>query len=102
METWDLIVTFAGSEVGVGAGIQADIKASQSFGVHACSVITALTAQNSMGVEEINGVAIKVIESQLDALEQDVQPKVIKIGMLANEQQVEFIANTLKRYKTTW
>lgn len=98
----NLIWTIAGSDAGGGAGIQADIKAAQSFGVHACSVITALTAQNSMGVEEINGVAIKVIESQLDALEQDVQPKVIKIGMLANEQQVEFIANTLKRYKTTW
>ena len=98
----NLIWTIAGSDSGAGAGIQADIKAAQSFGVHACTVITALTAQNSMGVEDINGVAINTIASQLDALEQDTHAKVIKIGMLANEQQVEFIANTIKRYKTTW
>lgn len=97
-----IIWTIAGSDSGAGAGIQADIKAAHSFDVHACSVITALTAQNSMGVEEINAVSIKVIESQLDALEQDRHAHVIKIGMLATAQQIEFIANTIKRYKTTW
>lgn len=98
----NIIWTIAGSDSSGGAGIQADIKAAHSFDVHACSVITALTAQNSMGVEEINATSIRVLESQLDALEQDRHAAVIKIGMLANEQQVEFIANTLKRYKTTW
>lgn len=97
-----LIWTIAGSDAGAGAGIQADIKAAQSFSVHCATVITALTAQNSMGVEAINPVAIEVVASQLDALEQDTHAAVIKIGMLANTQQVEFIANTLKRYKTTW
>jgi hydroxymethylpyrimidine kinase/phosphomethylpyrimidine kinase/thiamine-phosphate diphosphorylase len=96
------IWTIAGSDTSAGAGIQADIKAAHSFSVHACSVITALTAQNSMGVEDINSVPIKSIASQLDALEQDTHARVIKIGLLANAQQVEFIANTIKRYKTTW
>ena len=91
----NLVWTIAGSDSGGGAGIQADIKAMQSFGVHGCTAITALTAQNSLGVEAINAVSTDVIESQLLALEKDMKAKVIKIGMLANVQQIQLILSLI-------
>ena len=97
-----IVWTIAGSDSGGGAGIQADVKAMQSFGIHTCTVVTALTAQNSMGLEAINPVAVDVIASQLKALEQDMPAAVIKIGMLANEEQIKFIAQKIQEYKNTW
>jgi hydroxymethylpyrimidine kinase / phosphomethylpyrimidine kinase / thiamine-phosphate diphosphorylase len=98
----NLVWTIAGSDSGGGAGIQADIKAMQSFGVHGCTAITALTAQNSLGVEAINAVSTDIIESQLLALEKDMQAKVIKIGMLANVQQIQLISEHIRHYKAKW
>ena len=97
-----VVWTIAGSDSGGGAGIQADIKAMQSFGVHGCTAITALTAQNSLGVEALNPISTDVIESQLLALESDMKARVIKIGMLANVQQIQLISEHLKHYKATW
>ena len=97
-----IVWSIAGSDSGGGAGIQADLKATQSFNVHCCTVITALTAQNSLGVEALNPVATDVIESQLMALAQDMPATVIKIGMLANVQQIQLIAEHLSHYKATW
>ncbi len=97
-----VVWTIAGSDCGGGAGIQADIKAMQSFSVHACSVVTALTAQNSLGLEAINPVANEVIESQLQALAADMPATVIKIGLLANVRQVELVAEHLRYYKAKW
>jgi len=98
----EVVWSIAGSDSGGGAGIQADLKAMHSFGVHGCTVITALTAQNSLGVESINPVSNAVIESQLNALAQDMPAKVIKIGLLANIAQVELIAEHIAHYKKTW
>ena len=98
----DVVWSIAGSDSGGGAGIQADIKAMQSFNVHACTVITALTAQNSLGVEALNAMSTDVIESQLQALIHDMPAKVIKIGMLANVQQIQLVAEHLRHYKQTW
>jgi hydroxymethylpyrimidine kinase/phosphomethylpyrimidine kinase/thiamine-phosphate diphosphorylase len=97
-----VVWTIAGSDSGGGAGIQADIKAMQSFGVHGCSAITALTAQNSLGVEALNPISTEVIESQLLALESDMKASVIKIGMLANVQQIQLISEHIKHYQATW
>lgn len=97
-----IVWSIAGSDSGGGAGIQADIKATQSFNVHCCTVVTALTAQNSLGVEALNPVSTTVIESQLTALSQDMPATVIKIGMLANVQQIQLIAEHLEHYKATW
>ncbi|CAH9054966.1 Thiamine-phosphate synthase [Pseudoalteromonas sp. CIP111854] len=98
----EVVWSIAGSDSGGGAGIQADIKAMQSFGVHACTAITALTAQNSLGVEAINSIATNVIESQLQALAIDMPAKVIKIGMLANVQQIQLVAEHISHYKQKW
>lgn len=97
-----VVWTIAGSDSGGGAGIQADIKAMQSFGVHGCTAITALTAQNSLGVEALNPISTEVIELQLLTLESDMKARVIKIGMLANVQQIQLISEHLQHYKATW
>ena len=97
-----VVWSIAGSDSGGGAGIQADIKAMQSFSVHCCTVITALTAQNSLGVEALNPISTEVNESQLQALVTDMPATVIKIGMLANVQQIQLISEHLKHYKNTW
>jgi len=97
-----LVWTIGGSDSAGGAGIVADVKAMQSFGTHSCTLVTALTAQNSMGLEAINPVALDVLASQLKALEQDMRPAVIKIGMLANEEQIKFIAQKIQEYKASW
>jgi hydroxymethylpyrimidine kinase/phosphomethylpyrimidine kinase/thiamine-phosphate diphosphorylase len=94
--------TIAGSDAGGGAGIQADIKTMASFGLQGSTVITALTAQNSAQVLAINPVSIELLNSQLSALEQDKPPQVIKIGLLANIEQVVFIADKISHYKNTW
>ncbi|CAM4071926.1 thiamine phosphate synthase [Pseudoalteromonas byunsanensis] len=97
-----VVWSIAGSDSGGGAGIQADIKAMHSFGVHGCTVVTALTAQNSMGVEALNSTSNEVIESQLQALATDMPARVIKIGMLANVQQIQLVAEHLSHYKAKW
>jgi len=96
------IWTIAGSDASGGAGIQADIKAMASFGLQGATVITALTAQNSAAVLAVNPMSIAIIASQLSALEQDKLPQVIKIGLLANIEQVNFIAEKISHYKNTW
>jgi hydroxymethylpyrimidine kinase/phosphomethylpyrimidine kinase/thiamine-phosphate diphosphorylase len=98
----NIVWTIAGSDSGGGAGIQADLKAIHSFGVHGCSAITALTAQNSLGVEAINSVSLDVLESQLLALFKDMPAQAIKIGMLANRAQVELVAEHILHAKQTW
>lgn len=102
-----VIWSIAGSDCGGGAGIQADLRTVQSFHdasdanarLHLCTVITAVTAQNSLGVHAINALSAEAINSQLLALSEDLPPKVIKIGLLANIAQVELIASWLKALK---
>ncbi|WP_111977637.1 thiamine phosphate synthase [Algibacillus agarilyticus] len=94
--------TIAGSDCTGGAGIQADIKTIHNLGAEACSVITAVTAQNTQGVQEINAVSDDVLMSQLKALNSDKQADAIKIGMLANKRQVLLIADWIANTKETW
>ena len=98
----DIVWTIAGSDCSGGAGIQADIKSIHNLGAEACSVITAVTAQNSTGVQSINPVSMDVLSEQLMSLAADKPAKIIKIGLLANVDQVKFIATTLARYKSSW
>lgn len=76
--------TIAGSDSGGGAGIQADLKTFQDFAVHGCSVITALTAQNSTAVGHIEVTSHKSLAAQINALDSDLPAKAIKLGMLAD------------------
>lgn len=96
------IWSIAGSDCTGGAGIQADIKTANNLGADACTVITAVTAQNAFGVKEINPMSDAVILSQIQALEEDKKADVIKIGLLANIQQVNLIVSEIIRFKADW
>jgi hydroxymethylpyrimidine kinase / phosphomethylpyrimidine kinase / thiamine-phosphate diphosphorylase len=94
----EIVWTIAGSDSGGIAGIQADLHTFQNFGVHGCSVITAITAQNSSEVENIFFLNSEQITAQISAIELDLPPKVIKIGMLGDEAIIEAVIQFLKKY----
>lgn len=94
-----VILTIAGSDSGGGAGIQADIKAISATGGYACSVITAITAQNTLGVSDIFPVPLESISNQLDAVFLDLNIAAVKIGMLADSSIIELIAEKLEQYR---
>ncbi|MEH6442623.1 MAG: bifunctional hydroxymethylpyrimidine kinase/phosphomethylpyrimidine kinase [Oceanospirillaceae bacterium] len=94
-----IVLTIAGSDSGGGAGIQADIKAISATGSYACSVITALTAQNTQGVSAVLSVNQHFIEQQLAAVFSDIAVDVVKIGMLADAATITTVAKALRKYK---
>ena len=93
------ILTIAGSDSGGGAGIQADLKAITLLGGYGMSVITALTAQNTMGVQAIHEVPPAFVEKQIDAVLSDIGADAIKTGMLANAGIIEVVAKKIKQYR---
>lgn len=92
-------LTIAGSDCSGGAGIQADLKTMTMNGVYAMSAITALTAQNTTGVEGIMQVNPEFLKQQLDMIFQDIRPDAVKIGMVSSSQLIEAIAERLEHYK---
>lgn len=92
-------LTIAGSDSSGGAGIQADIKTMTAHKVYAMSAITALTAQNTMGVTQIFNVPAEFLEKQIDAVFTDIYPDAVKIGMVSEVELIEIIAEKLKYYK---
>jgi hydroxymethylpyrimidine/phosphomethylpyrimidine kinase len=91
-------LTVAGSDSGGGAGIQADLKTFQSFGCYGMSVITALTAQNSVGVRGIYKVTGDFVRLQMEAVFEDIGVDALKCGMLAEREVIEAVADVLERY----
>lgn len=95
-----VVWTIAGSDPGGGAGIQVDLKVMNAFGVHGCSVITALTAQNTRGVHSSESVSETMLRAQLHTLAEDLTPVAIKTGMLGSAANcrilAEFLENLLK------
>lgn len=90
-----IVWTIAGSDSGGGAGIQADLKTMNAFGVHGCSVVTALTAQSTRGVDSVEAASADMLRAQLDALAKDLPPAAIKTGMLGNAESCRIIADFL-------
>lgn len=92
-------LTIAGSDSSGGAGIQADIKTMTVHGVYAMSAITALTAQNTIGVAGILNTDASFLGQQLDSVFTDIYPDAVKTGMIASPEQVTVIAQKLKEYQ---
>ncbi|ARP49692.1 MULTISPECIES: bifunctional hydroxymethylpyrimidine kinase/phosphomethylpyrimidine kinase [Caproicibacterium] len=92
-------LTIAGSDSSGGAGIQADIKTMTMNGVFAMSAITALTAQNTTGVQGIFEVGSSFLAQQIDSVFTDIRPDAVKIGMVASSALIETIAERLRFYK---
>ena len=92
------VLTIAGSDCSGGAGIQADIKTMTMHGVYAMSAITALTAQNTTGVQGIFEVTPEFLEQELDSVFQDIFPDAVKIGMVSSAALITSIAKKLREY----
>lgn len=94
-----IAVTIAGSDSGGGAGIQADLKTFSALGVYGASVITALTAQNTLGVTGIHDVPPEFVAAQMDAVFSDLAVDAVKIGMLSRPEVIETVASGLDRHR---
>lgn len=94
------VVTIAGSDSSGGAGIQADIKTISACGCYAASVITALTAQNTEGVQAIYPVSADFVTQQIDSVFSDLFVRAVKIGMLHDEEIIAAVAAGLKKIST--
>ena len=93
------ILIIAGSDSSGGAGIQADIKTVTSLGSYAMSAITAITSQNTTGVNSIVSIPSKEISKQIEFTSQDIKPDAVKIGMLHSKQVIQSVVNSLIKIK---
>lgn len=91
-----IALTIAGSDSGGGAGIQADLKTFQRFGVFGTSAITAITAQNTRGVSRWEPVSADLVRAQIDAIAEDLMPAAVKTGMLANAAIASIVAACIR------
>jgi hydroxymethylpyrimidine/phosphomethylpyrimidine kinase len=91
-------LTIAGSDSGGGAGIQADLKTFTMLEVYGMSVLTAITAQNTLGVHGIYDIPIEGIEKQIDAVVTDIGVDAVKTGMLSQPEVIELVASKIKQY----
>jgi len=91
-----IALTIAGSDSGGGAGIQADLKTFQRFGVFGTTAITAITAQNTRGVAKWEAVSPDLVRAQIDAVAEDLPPAAIKTGMIANAAVATVVAAAIR------
>ena len=101
MKKYPVVLTIAGSDSGGGAGIQADIKAISATGSYAASAITAVTVQNTLGVEDVHPVPVPVISAQIAAVLSDIGADAVKIGMLHSAEVVNAVKEQLLRFGVT-
>ncbi|NQU96780.1 MAG: bifunctional hydroxymethylpyrimidine kinase/phosphomethylpyrimidine kinase [Chloroflexi bacterium] len=92
------VLTIAGSDSGGGAGIQADLKTFAALGVYGMSAITAVTAQNTLGVTAVQAVSPDVIAAQIDAVVSDIGVDAVKTGMLSNAEIIRVVASKAREH----
>jgi hydroxymethylpyrimidine/phosphomethylpyrimidine kinase len=92
-------LTIAGSDSGGGAGIQADLKTFAAISVYGSSVITAITAQNTVAVTAVHEIPVDIIVAQIDAVMDDIGADAVKTGMLSSPEIVEVVADGIKRHE---
>lgn len=98
---YNTVLTIAGSDSGGGAGIQADIKAISAMGCYAASAITAITVQNTLGVQAVHPVPLDILRGQIDAVLSDIGADAVKIGMLHSSEVVILVAEMIEKYAIT-
>ena len=92
------ILTITGSDPTSGSGIQADIKTMTALGAYAMTVVTSITVQTTYGIQQFHDIPASVVSGQIDAVMNDFQPKVVKIGMIRTMDTLEVIVAALKKY----
>jgi hydroxymethylpyrimidine/phosphomethylpyrimidine kinase len=92
-------MTIAGSDSGGGAGIQADLKTFQALGVYGSSAITAVTAQNTLGVRAVHEIPTRIIADQIDAIVEDIGVDAAKTGMLSSAEIITTVADRIRHWR---
>lgn len=95
---WPRVLSIAGSDSGGGAGIQADLKTAAALGCYGMTAITAITAQNTCGVNAIHALPPELLAAQIDAVAGDIGVDVVKIGMLHAPEVVRVVAEAIRRH----
>ena len=98
LRRYPVVLSIAGSDSSGGAGIQADLKTFSALGVYGATAITAITAQNTVGVNSQLAISPEMVYNQIVAVVEDIAPSAIKIGMLANKEVAIIVADVLSRY----
>ncbi|HSK30561.1 MAG TPA: bifunctional hydroxymethylpyrimidine kinase/phosphomethylpyrimidine kinase, partial [Candidatus Limnocylindria bacterium] len=93
------VLTIAGSDSGAGAGIQADLKTFAALGVYGTSAITAITAQNTVGVTQVFELSPELVAAQIDAVIGDIGAQAAKTGMLASAPIIDVVAAKIKQHR---
>lgn len=99
--TLPVVLSIAGSDSGGGAGIQADLKTFQAAGTFGTTAVTAITAQNTLGVTAVHPVPLDVVRAQIDAVCLDLRPAACKSGMLATRELVGLVADAIRDHRLT-
>ena len=99
MKTKTKILIIAGSDSSGGAGIQADIKTVTALGSYAKTAVTAITAQNTLGVKKIKSIPVNNVKKQMTMILDDIGANAVKIGMLHNAGIIKCVYKILKKYK---
>ena len=99
MKTTPKCLTIAGSDSGAGAGIQADLKTFAANGVYGTSALTAITAQNTTGVQDILELPVTLIENQIDSVLTDIGTDAVKTGMLSSSEIIRAVVGKLSQYQ---
>lgn len=97
-----LVWSIAGSDAGGGAGLQADLLTLHDLGTHGATVVTAITAQNSLGVQAVQPVDVDLFRRQCESLADDLPPGAIKIGLLGSFDQVQYLVEQLPKWRRQW
>jgi hydroxymethylpyrimidine/phosphomethylpyrimidine kinase len=92
------VLSIAGSDSGAGAGIQADLKTCAALGVYGLSAITAITAQNTLGVHQVLELPIALVEKQIDAVLEDIGADVLKTGMISSPAMLAAVAGRIRAW----
>jgi hydroxymethylpyrimidine/phosphomethylpyrimidine kinase len=99
LKNYKCVLTIAGSDSSGGAGIQADIKTISALGCYAASIVTALTAQNTQGVQAIYAIPEEFVMQQIHSVFNDIEVNAVKIGMLHDENMIATVAQALEKFK---
>ena len=95
----EVVLSIAGSDPSAGAGIQQDLKTITAHGCYGATVITSITAQNTLGVQSAMPVPPQMVAQQLRAVLSDLEPKAIKIGILPNIEVAQVVVDELRSYR---
>ncbi|WP_158974753.1 bifunctional hydroxymethylpyrimidine kinase/phosphomethylpyrimidine kinase [Cellulophaga sp. L1A9] len=98
LKKFNTVLSIAGSDSGAGAGIQADLKTISACGGYGTSAITALTAQNTLGVFDIHPIPTLHLKKQIEAILDDIGADAVKIGMLHGSESIRTVVHCLKKY----